>query len=253
MDDVEQEELSKARQNRRTLTSEQRVVFVLLIFIGILGTIFGFGAIPAHLRRPFDEQLASYKGPEFLTESEQESREAERQKTSDTDKDGLKDYDELYVFKTSPYLTDSDSDGFDDKTEVYSGNDPNCPTGKNCGTTLVESSEGTGSTSADVPALLANILSVDPTRFENTSFQSLEDVQGFFSSLSAAEVRSLLISQGIPAQTVEQLSDEQLQDLLQTSVEEASTSGQFDNLIQSSSEQGTLPASESSNQEIPIE
>jgi len=50
----------------------------------------------------------------------------------DTDGDGLSDYDELNRYKTSPYLKDSDSDTFDDKTEIASGNDPNCPAGQDC-------------------------------------------------------------------------------------------------------------------------
>lgn len=50
----------------------------------------------------------------------------------DTDSDGLSDYDEINVYKTSIYLKDSDSDGVDDKTEVEKGTDPNCPTGRNC-------------------------------------------------------------------------------------------------------------------------
>ena len=50
----------------------------------------------------------------------------------DTDKDGLSDWDELNLYHTSPYLADSDSDSFPDKAEIDSGNDPNCPRGKNC-------------------------------------------------------------------------------------------------------------------------
>jgi hypothetical protein len=50
----------------------------------------------------------------------------------DTDGDGISDYDELYISKTSPYLKDSDGDGIPDGTEAQSGTDPNCPEGKIC-------------------------------------------------------------------------------------------------------------------------
>lgn len=53
-------------------------------------------------------------------------------KNKDTDTDGISDYDELYNTRTSPYLKDSDGDGFLDGTEVQSGNDPNCPQGAVC-------------------------------------------------------------------------------------------------------------------------
>lgn len=53
-------------------------------------------------------------------------------KQKDTDNDGLNDYDELYVYGTSPYLPDTDSDGFDDKREIDTNQDPNCPQGQNC-------------------------------------------------------------------------------------------------------------------------
>jgi hypothetical protein len=53
-------------------------------------------------------------------------------KQKDTDNDGLNNYDELYVYGTSPYLPDTDSDGLDDKREVDINEDPNCPQGQNC-------------------------------------------------------------------------------------------------------------------------
>lgn len=50
----------------------------------------------------------------------------------DTDGDGITDLDEANTFHTSPYLTDSDSDGVQDGDEVRVGSDPNCPPDKDC-------------------------------------------------------------------------------------------------------------------------
>ena len=50
----------------------------------------------------------------------------------DTDKDGLNDFDESYVYLTSRYLADTDSDGLSDKAEVDKGTDPLCPEGQTC-------------------------------------------------------------------------------------------------------------------------
>jgi len=53
-------------------------------------------------------------------------------KQQDTDGDGLDDYDELYLYETSPYLPDTDSDGVPDGTEIANNTDPNCPKGQDC-------------------------------------------------------------------------------------------------------------------------
>lgn len=54
-------------------------------------------------------------------------------RSKDTDGDALSDWDELNMYKTSPYLPDSDSDKINDREEIQNGTDPNCPTGQVCG------------------------------------------------------------------------------------------------------------------------
>ena len=46
-------------------------------------------------------------------------------KTMDTDRDGLSDYDEIFVFHTDPNKPDSDGDGYTDSHEIEHGFDPN--------------------------------------------------------------------------------------------------------------------------------
>jgi hypothetical protein len=50
--------------------------------------------------------------------------------SSDTDGDGLSDFNEVAVYKTNPNLNDSDSDGYTDFFEVNSGYDPNSQSSK---------------------------------------------------------------------------------------------------------------------------
>lgn len=50
----------------------------------------------------------------------------------DSDLDGLSDYSEIYIYKTSPYKEDSDGDGIWDKQEIVAGSDPNCMAGTQC-------------------------------------------------------------------------------------------------------------------------
>ena len=48
-------------------------------------------------------------------------------KQLDTDKDGLSDYDELYIYRSFPGKEDSDGDGYSDGSEVAGNYDPNMP------------------------------------------------------------------------------------------------------------------------------
>src|SRR3989338_3721014 len=66
--------------------------------------------------------------------------EADALRGKDTDRDGLSDYNEFYLYQTSPYLDDTDSDGVGDKQEVDTGGDPNCPAGQDCGVSVDDDS-----------------------------------------------------------------------------------------------------------------
>jgi hypothetical protein len=107
----------------------KRGMWVLIVggIVIVLLTIFQY---PKYLAVPF----AKYGQEKGLWKStlEQDVEKAEALKVKDTDGDGLTDYDEMYVYGTSAYLADSDSDGFSDKQEIDSGNDPNCPSGQTC-------------------------------------------------------------------------------------------------------------------------
>lgn len=228
-------------RQRPAFTKHQKAGFALLIAIGFFGVIMGLRSFPANLRRPFELQLASYTGPEYQTLSEKESAEVERQKITDTDGDGLMDYDELFVYKTSPYLADSDSDGFDDKTELYSGNDPNCPQGKECGRTFVQSADAVATTNTNTQ-FLSGVLNVDPSKLEGVTLDSVEDIQQFFASLGVEEVRSMLRSQGVPEETIAQLDEEQLMALFEAAIVQASESGAFAEIT----DEEAMPAEETS-------
>ena len=46
-------------------------------------------------------------------------------KSTDSDNDGLNDYEEMFSYYTNPYDYDTDNDGFSDRTEVMKGTSPN--------------------------------------------------------------------------------------------------------------------------------
>lgn len=132
---------------------------------------------------------------------------------SDTDKDGLSDYDELNVYHTSVYLADTDSDGYSDKEEVDSGNNPNCPAGQDC--SLPEgdlTAPKTGQTNLSETAASDNLSLED--------IQNLEEAEKLFSGeATVQEIRQILIAAGMSAEELGQIPDEEIMKMYLETIE----------------------------------
>lgn len=212
------------------LSTEQKVAFGLLMFLGLGGVVFGAQSFGANMKRPIQEQIAAfYTGEEFLTSDERETKEMEEAKTKDTDADGLVDYDELYVYKTSPYIADSDSDGFNDKDEVYSGNNPNCPTGKDCGL-VAGSAEAVAQTSA-TDAFLEGLGEGQLLEAGSVKFDSEEEIEDFFQQATMDQIRAALLESGMSQEELDLIDDETLKAFFYGTLEEASNSGLLDEYL----------------------
>ncbi|MBI4714103.1 hypothetical protein HY771_02880 [Candidatus Uhrbacteria bacterium] len=215
----------------RPLSSEQKVAFALLLFLGLGGIFFGFRSFGVNVQRPFDLQIARYlQGERFLTTSQREQEELEASKTRDVDGDGLTDYDELQVYKTSPYLTDSDSDGFDDKTEIFSNNDPNCPKDKTC--TGISSAEIVDESNplAGLEGIFGDMTSL--TEAGEINFKSKEDVEAFFKKATLVEIRKALLKSGMKKEDLDKIDDKALAEYFSITIDEASEKGTFDELVE---------------------
>lgn len=137
----------------------------------------------------------------------------ESMQNKDTDKDGLSDWDELNVYKTSPYLEDSDSDGFSDGAEVTSGNNPNCPNGKDCGVFLDATGEDNATAvphTTAVPPVSGS--SANSITSNTSSVQASDsDLQAILSGHSDAKtLRKALLDHGVDKNMLDQISDEDL-------------------------------------------
>lgn len=217
---------STNKQKGPTFSFEQKVGILLLFVLGVGGLVLGVKYMGRHLERPF-YNVKYYDGPEYVSADEQEARDIAEQRISDTDADGISDYDELYVYKSSPYLADSDSDGFSDYEEIFSGNDPNCPEGKECGFYYAVDEAGSGLTTSDVIAGLPNSGIEQPT----VNFDSEADVYNYFTNMSADEIRETMLGAGMPAETLDQIDDATLIQLFNEAIGSATDTGALTDII----------------------
>ncbi len=143
-------------------------------------------------------------------------------RAKDTDSDGLNDWDELNLYKTSPYLADTDSDTFPDKQEIDSSNDPTCPQGQNCALTTQSANTEADTTFSN--SSLENLLNVttsptatiSPTATPSTTTQQLSAEEkkalqeAFGTDPKATDLRKFLLEAGMNQTTLDRLSDEQI-------------------------------------------
>ena len=94
-------------------------LIIFLIIISIFVIFLGYIQLRGAIYAPFN-QIIVKEPEEVLDQAEIKAILSEQ----DTDKDGLSDFDENYVYQTSVYLVDSDGDTFSDKEEVDAQSNP---------------------------------------------------------------------------------------------------------------------------------
>lgn len=176
----------------------------VVLLMGLAALVLGVYQWHGSFAAAFGQPITNFKTPDQI-----EAERIEAMKTKDTDGDGLTDYDETYVYKTSAYLKDSDSDGVDDRTEVTQGADPNCPKDKTCGT------------DAFAPALPDQA----PATASASSTGDAMDVQQQISTQllnpTPDQIRALLLQSGMKQEQLQGIDDQTLQSLYQQSLLEA--------------------------------
>jgi len=165
-----------------------------ILFLSFL-TIFAVGLIYFQIRGAI---FSPFKKSEQTAVDKQIESTVNILATQDTDEDGLTDFDEEFVYQTSVYLTDSDSDGFTDKQEADAGSDPLNP---NSTPKLVKSETGSET----------NFLEKTFKAEEIQSFQEAGTEAKNQNEISAQEIRDLLVnSAGLSRDVVDKLDDEML-------------------------------------------
>ena len=186
---------NKNVRDKRPSSFKEKTVSGLIVIAGIAAIFAGYYSF-ARINDPFWEGLSSNSEntnesvstcPDGNCNLNNKLADLIELNKKDSDSDTLSDYEELYVYYTSPYLADSDSDGFSDQEEIVAGKDPNCAGSDNCfsgqsGETLVETQETQETSAQTIDSLLAG-------------------------TADASAIRSVLLSAGFSAETLSGLSD----------------------------------------------
>ena len=181
----------------KMLPQNQKIAVIGLSFFGIFIIVFWIWQFNSRLTNPL------YAGLDKKNVSPAQTTDyIASLKTKDTDSDSLKDYDELYVYSTSPYLADTDSDGINDGQEIKNSSDPLCPEGKNCNAPSPTTTTTTTPESVVVDAA--------QTELNSNGLDSGALQQALTGQIDVATLRQLLIGSGADASVVNQISDEDL-------------------------------------------
>jgi len=133
---------------------------------------------------------------EYLKQRENQFENLALLQTKDTDKDGLSDYQEIYLYRTSPYLSDTDGDGLDDLEEIKRGENPNCPIGQKC------------------------IFAQPPSQSKKTSSVQPSSPLPDLSQISSQELRAYLKEAGASEELLNEIDDETLRKMFEETLKE---------------------------------
>ena len=217
-------------KNRSDLTNKslprpQKNAVIFLSAVAVLIVVGWVWQMRAEIRRPFVYNVGT-----DTTSNATTTDYINALKSRDTDGDGLSDYDEIYVYHTSPYLEDSDSDGIPDLQEIQQGTDPNCPQGKDCSApieTAASSSpvvatstnnsdqtvNGSSQSAITLPADLSSV-GINTTTLQNA----------LSGQVDAATLRNLLIAGGANKADLDKISDADLMNSYQNTLNSQSQS-----------------------------
>ncbi len=210
--------IENLEEQHHRLDTGQRIGVALLIGITVLiATVtviqfrssfsqYGHGKKIAGDGQPADPQQAQKKADDAL-------------RKTDTDGDGLSDYDEIMIYHSSPYIRDTDSDGIPDGEEVRRGTSPVCPEGKDCSIDEIAAHVAKQSPTSTDPigdplltgsGVLNTQSALTITPSPTVSPQQPAAAPPDVTKMTPADIRTLMITHGVPKNKLDALTDEQL-------------------------------------------
>lgn len=143
-------------------------------------------------------------------------------KLVDTDGDGLSDWDELFIYSTSPYLEDTDGDGLSDYEEIFVyKTDPNCPEGGDCSVTspIFDDAKAVGQGQTGGSGDLYDLL-----KSTDQSQAIGEAANSQLYNISLSDLRAELVKAGFAEEEINLISDEDLLAIYKQSLGSSSSS-----------------------------
>lgn len=177
--------------------------------MGVIAIIGGLYSVNTRIKGMMPYFLTLDETPFADTQEQTRLQELANLQKLDSDADTLSDFDEQYVYYTSAYLADTDSDGIADNVEVDSATDPTCGEGKECNQIRALTDSATAAaTDTTAAGSELDILSEDEITPEN--------------------VKAELEKMGIPQSTFANVSDEDLIDVYKSVVSQYPTQATTD-------------------------
>lgn len=205
------------------LSFEQKLAITSLSVCCLFLVFGGMSQLRSNVRKPFLVSRQNLtRAIQIRTQNfENDEKTQGELKLKDTDRDGISDYDEQYIYLTSAYLADSDSDGASDAEEIAQNEDPNCPQGKDCFD--LQASVPQAATSTFVAEADANLAAVrSGAQPPQTGVEEFIVNPKVPESMTAEDTRAYIRSQGLlPADQLATLSDEAVMQAYRMSYQEA--------------------------------
>lgn len=230
-----------------TVNTDSPYYYLGVLAIALLIFGFSFYQTQSNINNPFKIGQARYENVDIPAGDEVDLEDAEALKKIDTDKDGLSDYLELYVYGTSAYIEDTDSDGISDKMEVVSGANPLCANPDGCnvdifsGTPADQNNDNDsvvkqnlidlGFVASDLESLSSDELAqlyeqANIALLQSSGASADNSVSTETSSyiMSVEELKSALMQEGVTAEELSAISDDQLMEMYNQVLQETQKS-----------------------------
>lgn len=235
------------------------ILILSIVFISLSFYQLGNALNVPYAKGPNNPVVAADKTEDSTAPEELSAEEKSALRAKDSDEDTISDFDEIFVYKTSAYLTDSDSDGISDPDEIKAGEDPNCPKGQECFRIDAETIDSinaatpatTSDTASDVDVAKLRQLLIQSGKYTKEQVDAVDDaallkvyqetmkanpdlqVQAAApatdtvplngTDLTPAQIRELLLEQGVDAEVVNQVDDATLVQMYAEALDAAKT------------------------------